>query len=76
MKRLRVARRAYVKCERVETAFVPRREELDRRIHTLVALRDELDDVLVVAAFRAVIARCVTRATPRRRRYRRTLTGR
>ncbi len=51
-------------------------EELDRRIHTLVALRDELDGVLVVAAFRAVIAHCVTRATARRRRHRRTLAGR
>lgn len=30
-------------CERVETAFVPMARRVDRRIHTLVALRDELD---------------------------------
>ncbi len=72
----RVARRAYVKCERVETALSQWREELDRRIHTLVALRDDWTDVLVVAAFRAVIARCVTGRPLRRRRYRRTLAGR
>lgn len=39
------------------------REELDRRIHTLWRCVTNWMDVLVVAAFRAVIARCVTRAT-------------
>ncbi len=39
------------------------REELDRRIHTLVALRDELDGCIGCGCLRAVIARCVTRAT-------------
>ncbi len=63
VKRLACCQRAYVKCERVETAFVPMARRVDRRIHTLVALRDELDGCIGLAAFRAVIARCVTRAT-------------
>lgn len=39
------------------------REELDRRIHTLVALRDELDGLSAAAVYRVATVRCEIQAT-------------
>ena len=52
------------------------REELDRRIHTLVALRDELDGASVAAVCRAAIARYATPVTNWANRGRGAAAGR